>query len=254
MPWNPDRYETFKEARSVPFDDLVALIKVRPGLKVIDLGCGTGELTRRLADYLPESTVLGVDNSSEMLARAEAHKRPGLDFERRAMQDVTGQWDIVFSHAAIHWLPDHPNLIPHLMSLVSPGGQLVIQIPSNHTHFSHVLITEVASQEPFRSALNGWTRLSPVLPVTDYAELLFTSGGDNITAFEKIYPVMMRDADGIAEWTMGTALVPYFERLPKALHGLFLERYQARLREYCPTSPVFYAFKRTLFAATRSVN
>lgn len=252
MPWNPDRYEQFKTARSAPFDDLVALLSCRPGLKVIDLGCGTGELTRRLADFLPDSTVLGIDNSPEMLERAASHQRSGLSFQCQAIEDVKGKWDVVFSHAAIHWLPDHHQLIARLMSLVKPGGQLAIQIPSNHTHFSHLLITETASEEPFRSALSGWTRQSPVLALTDYAELLFASGGDNIRAFEKIYPVMMKDSDGIAEWVSGTALVPYFERLPKDLHDPFMERYRARLREYCASSPVFYAFKRTLFAATQS--
>ena len=86
MPWNPNRYEEFKEARSAPFDDLVALIEPHPGLKVIDLGCGTGELTRRLADMLPDSTVLGIDNSPEMLERAQLHERPGLHFECGAMR------------------------------------------------------------------------------------------------------------------------------------------------------------------------
>src|SRR3972149_2610153 len=70
MPWDPERYEQFERERYAPFDDLSGLVEVREGLRVIDLGCGTGELTRRLADALPESAVLGIDSSPEMLARA----------------------------------------------------------------------------------------------------------------------------------------------------------------------------------------
>jgi trans-aconitate 2-methyltransferase len=254
MPWDPDQYERFKESRSAPFDDLVALLDCRPGLRVIDLGCGTGELTARLADLLPESTVLGIDNSPEMLARAALHQRWNLRFEHQAIEDVTGQWDIVFSHAAIHWVPDHIHLIPRLMNLVSPGGQLAVQIPSNHKHPSHQAIHEIASEEPFRAELAGWTRQSPVLRLTEYAELLFASGGETVTAFEKIYPVIMRDSDGVAEWVSGTALVPYFERLSETSRRAFMERYRARLRNTLPSSPYFYAFQRILFAATRSQN
>jgi trans-aconitate 2-methyltransferase len=250
MPWNPDQYEKFKEARYAPFDDLVALIQPRPGLKVIDLGCGTGELTRRLADLLPDSDVLGIDNSPEMLAKAAVQKRVGLRFECRAIEDVEGEWDVVFSHAAIQWVNDHPHLIPRLMGMVRPGGQIAVQLPSNHRHLSHVLLGEIASDDPFRAALHGWRREFPVLSIGKYAELLFKNGGENITVFEKIYPVILKDSDGMAEWTAGTALVPYMERLPEELHAPFMERYQTLLHERWPDSPVFYAFQRTLFGAT----
>ena len=101
MPWNPDRYQQFKQERSAPFDDLLRLVDCREGLEVVDLGCGTGELTRRLADAPPESKVLGVDSSREMLARAAEQTRPGLQFEHAQIENVTGQWDLVFSNAAI---------------------------------------------------------------------------------------------------------------------------------------------------------
>src|SRR5689334_2351881 len=96
MPWDPDRYLQFREERYATFADLLALINVRPGLRVIDLGCGGGELTRRLADALPDSDVLGIDTSPEMLARAAEYARPGLRFEQRALEHVTGAWDLVF--------------------------------------------------------------------------------------------------------------------------------------------------------------
>ena len=82
MPWDPERYEEFKAERSQPFEDLIGLVHVRDGLSVIDLGCGTGELTSRLADALPGSDVLGVDSSLEMLAVASKLERDGLRFER----------------------------------------------------------------------------------------------------------------------------------------------------------------------------
>jgi trans-aconitate 2-methyltransferase len=251
MPWDPTCYHRFQRERFAPFEDLLGLVPIRPGLRVVDLGCGTGELTRRLADALPDSDVLGLDSSPEMLARAEAQARPGLRFALGAIETVTGAWDLVFSHAALQWVDDHPTLIPRLLALIRPGGRLAVQLPSNHTHPTHQLIRELAAAEPYRTALDAWSRPSPVLSIDAYATLLHDAGATDLTVYEKAYPHLLEDADALAAWTSGTALVPYFERLPTALHAPFLDAYRARLRALYPSSPVFYPFRRTLFAATR---
>jgi trans-aconitate 2-methyltransferase len=249
MPWNPTVYEKFKTQRAAPFEDLLVLIERREGMRVIDLGCGTGELTRRLADALPGSDVIGIDNSPEMLARTAEFVRPGLRFEPGNLGEASGQYDLVFSHAAIHWIDGHETLIPRLLSMVRPCGQLAIQMPSNHGHATHVLIRELADEEPFKTALGGWSRQSSVLPVDQYAELLYRHGARDLTVFEKVYPHVLENADSLADWTSGTALVPYFERLPKDLHEPFMERYRERLRTRWPSGPVFYGFRRILFVA-----
>jgi trans-aconitate 2-methyltransferase len=251
MPWNPERYHQFQQERSAPFDDLLRLVKRREGLRVIDLGCGTGELTRRLADALSGSDVLGLDSSPDMLAKAVPHARPGVHFELGSIEAVIGAWDVIFSNAAIHWVDNHRALIPRLFGLLRPGGQLVVQIPSNFSHPTHRLIVELASEEPFAQALGGWNRIIPVLSIEEYAELLYAQGGEEITVFEKIYPHVLQDADALVDWTSGTALVPYFERLSRELRERFLARYRQKLRERFPGSPVFYPFRRILFAATR---
>jgi trans-aconitate 2-methyltransferase len=229
----------------------MALVSIRPSLRVADLGCGTGELTRQLADALPGSDVVGIDNSPEMLQRAREQARPGIRFELGAIEDITGEWDLIFSHAAIHWVENHRALIPRLLSMLTPGGQLAVQMPSNHGHITHRLITEIAGEEPFQAALNGWTRRSEVLGIDAYADILYSQGIRDLTVFEKVYPHTLENADALAEWTSGTALVPYFERLPQEMHDRFMETYRARLRQHWPAGPVFYGFRRTLFAATR---
>lgn len=251
MPWNPAQYHQFQKDRFAPFEDLFGLIKVRAKLRVVDLGCGTGELTRRLADRLPLSDCLGIDSSPEMLRRALEHEREGLRFEQASIQEVEGEWDLVFSNAAIHWIDDQRSLVPHLLTLVRSGGQLAVQLPSNHTHPSHTLIREIALEEPFRSALDGWNRASPVLEINEYAELLHANGATEIIVFEKVYPSLLENSDAMAEWTKGSTLVPYFERLPENLHEPFMARYRERLRSLFPRAPVLYTFRRTLFAASR---
>ena len=258
MPWDPERYEQFKKERFAPFDDLVRLVRVGEGLRAIDLGCGTGELTRRLADALPGSDVLGIDSSAEMLERAAEFARPGLRFEQGAIENVRGEWDLIFSNAALQWVPDHARIFPTLFGMVRPGGQLAVQVPSNFDHPTHRLIDELAAQEPFRSGLDGWgldwSRSRPVLSLEQYAELLYAAGASDIVVFEKAYPHVLPDADALADWMSGTALVPYMERLPDELRAPFMERYRARLREIFPQRPVFYGFRRILFSGTKPVS
>jgi len=254
MPWSPAQYERFKRERSAPFDDLLALVRVRPDLRVIDLGCGTGELTRRLADLLPGSDVAGIDASSEMLARSASFARPGLRFEIRRIEDVEGSWDLVVSNAALHWVADHRALVPRLLSLLAPGGQIVVQMPSNFAHATHVILEEVANESPFREAFGAlgpaWTREVPVLPIEAYAELLSRHGAKDVAVLERVYLHELPDADALAEWMRGTALLRYLEPLTdEAIKTRFVERYCERLRQRFPERPVLFTFRRTFFTA-----
>ncbi len=252
MPWDPEQYHRFQAERFAPFNDLLPLVHRHPSMKVIDLGCGTGELTRRLADALPpDCDVIGIDSSPDMLARAQLQARPGLHFAQRDLRELEGGWDLIFSHAVIQWVEDHQHLISSLMGKLNPGGQLVIQMPSNHSHASHTIIVRVASEEPFQTALGGWQRPNNVLPVDQYADLLYANGGRDLTIFEKVYQHVMPGADAMVEWMRGTALIPYMERLPEELHEPFLRRYRDLMRTKFPSNSIFYGFRRILFATTK---
>ncbi|MBN1452553.1 MAG: methyltransferase domain-containing protein [Anaerolineales bacterium] len=252
MPWNPDKYHQFQTQRSAPFDDLLELVNVRPGLRVVDLGCGTGELTRRLADSLPDSDLLGLDSSPQMLEHTKEYAHPGLRFEAGNQAELEGNWDLIFSNAALQWSENHEELIPYLFSRLAPGGQIAVQVPSNHNSRTHLAILEVAGREPFVSALGGWTRQSPVLPIEAYAELLFQAEAQEIVVVEKVYPHVLENADAIVEWISGTALVPYFERL-NSLKDDFVNTIRQELRLAMPGEPVFYPFRRTFFSARKAV-
>lgn len=255
MPWNPEQYDKFKQERSAPVNDLLSLIKVRSGMKVIDLGCGTGEHTRRLADLLPKSAVIGIDSSTEMLAKTKQFERDGLSFSLGSFEDFEGEYDLIFSNAALQWRGNHEQLIPTLWKHLSIGGQIVVQMPKNQDHLSHRLARQLSQTdfgEYFPVQNNPTERFDWVLPIERYAEILFSLGGMDIVAFLKVYPHILENSDAIVEWTKGTLLVPFMEHLPTEQQPVFLERYRTVLRTEIPGSPVFYGFKRILFSAIKS--
>src|SRR5687768_15118897 len=183
MPWDPKQYHKFQAERSAPFFDLISLVEVRPNLKVVDLGCGTGELTRKLADALPHSNVTGLDSSEQMLEKAASLSSPNLRFEHRDQSQLTGEWDLIFSNAALQWSARHAELIPYLYGRLKPGGQLAVQVPSNHNHISHQIYRETAGEEPFQSILKSFQRYAPVLSIDEYARLFFDCGAESIIVF-----------------------------------------------------------------------
>jgi len=251
MTWNPEQYHKFKSDRLAPFNDLFSLLKIRAGLSVLDLGCGTGELARMLAEKLPDCHVTGVDSSPEMLAKAKTFRSARVDFKLGTVDSFAGEWDLLFSHAVLHWVDDDAALIPRLWQHIKPGGQLAVQIPANHRHPSHTCIIAAAGEAPFKEALGGWLRHSPVLEIDQYAQLLHLCGTTDFTVMEKVYPTWLPDAASIAEWTRGTTLLPYFERLPQELHEPFLQRYRDLLTEALPADPILFTFRRILFTAVK---
>jgi len=250
MPWDPTQYHKFQAERSAPFFDLLELVEVRPQLKVVDLGCGTGELTRQLADALPISNVTGIDNSPQMLDKAASHAGPNLHFEQGDQSQLTGEWDLIFSNAALHWTENHSELIPRLYERLTPGGQIAVQVPSNHNHISHQIYRETASEEMFKFILNGFQRYAPVLSIDDYARILFKSGAEKIVVFEKVYAHILENSDAVVEWISGTALVPYFERLGE-YKDEFVKAVREKMHAAMPDSPVFYPFRRIFFSARK---
>ena len=250
MPWNPEQYHKFQSERSAPFYDLLKLVEIRSHMKAVDLGCGTGELTRVLADALPESDVTGLDSSLPMLDKSASCSSSNLHFEQGDLSKLTGNWDLIFSNAAIHWCEDHEKLIQYLFSKLNDGGQLCVQVPSNHNHISHLLIRETAKEASFSKILNGFERIAPVLTIDQYTKILFEQNAKDIIVFEKVYPHVLEDSDAVVEWISGTALVPYFERLG-GHKSEFLEVLRKKMKRALPENPLLYPFRRILFSAIK---
>lgn len=251
--WDPGQYEKFASERAQPFFDLLALVQPVPGGDVVDLGCGTGELTARLHEDTQAASTLGVDNSQAMLDRAADHAGAGVSFESGDIGDFEAEsrFDVIFSNAALHWIPDHRALLDRLSSALRPGGQLAVQVPANADHPAHLLAGEVANEAPFLDAMQGAPPADVALGVLkpeQYAETLDELGFAEQHVRLQVYGHRLSSTEEVAEWTKGSSLVRFRRLLSPELFEALIARYRERLREVLgERSPYFYTFKRILF-------
>jgi trans-aconitate 2-methyltransferase len=250
--WNPSQYDRFKAERRQPFDDLVTLIAPRASMDIIDLGSGTGELTRELHDRFGARSTVGLERSAAMRETGAAFATGGLRFEAGCIEDFAPEsaFDLVFSNAALHWVEGHPALFARLRQALKPQGQLAVQMPANFGHASHETAAEVAREAPFQDALGGFVRKAPVLAVEEYAALLHTLGFRHQHVRLQVYGHSLARGSDVVEWTRGSLLTSYQERLPPDLYDRFLARYRETLAERIdPDAPFFFTFKRILMWA-----
>lgn len=247
--WNPNQYHRFQNERSQPFFDLLSLVQPIPGGRAIDLGCGTGELTRIMHGTTGARSSIGLDNSETMLERSAQYTGDGLTFRLGTILRFAPQrpFDLIFSNAALQWVPDHERLFERLRAGLAPGGQLAVQVPSNHDHPSHLVAHAIAREEPFRTELDGYTRQVPVQRLDWYANRLNDLGFPEQHVREQVYGHHLAGPEEVVEWTKGTLLTDYEQRLTPESFAAFLALYRERLlAELGETRPYFYAFKRIL--------
>jgi trans-aconitate 2-methyltransferase len=229
-------------------------VRNRDTPSVLDLGCGTGALTAELHRALHARSTLGIDSSLAMLERAARVSAPGLRFELADIATLSSRerYDVVFSNAALQWLPDHDALLARLARLLQPHGELAVQVPANFDHPSHTVATQVAREPEFAEALGSWVRVSPVLQPERYAELLHELGLVAVHVRLQVYGHELDGASEVVEWTMGSLLTDYQARMPEALFERFVQRYRRRVMSVLGDHrPYFYAFKRILMRAAR---
>jgi trans-aconitate 2-methyltransferase len=197
-----------------------------------------------------------VDSSDAMLDRAREVAVEGVRFVRGDITtwDPDAPFDVVFSNAALQWVPDHPRLFARLSGMLVPGGELAVQVPANFDHVSHTLAAGLAREEPFASAMGGYVRTFAVLAPEAYATLLHDLGFDAQSVRLQVYAHVLESTDSVVEWVRGTLLTDYESRLPEALYQEFVARYRKRLLAALGDQrPYFYPFKRILLWGRRPV-
>lgn len=252
--WDPEQYARFAAERAQPFWDLVGLLDTSgPIERLVDLGCGPGDLTAELAARLGAREALGVDSSPAMLEKAAAHDGAHLSFELGdlATWHAPDGVDLVFANASLHWVPDHRRVLERWTASLRPGGQLGVQVPSNADATPYLIAAEVAEREPFATAMDGDVPpdvvAANVRPPEWYAQTLYDLGFAEQHVHLRVYDHLLPSTAAVAEWLKGTSLTRFFDVLPSELHEPLVDEFRAELlARLGDHSPYFFPFRRIL--------
>ena len=257
--WNPEQYLKFSEERTQPCRDLAARVSIPDVHHVVDLGCGPGNSTQVLAERWPDAEITGVDSAAEMInAAIQAHPRGRWivgDIAKWAGEEEQ-QFDVVFSNAALQWLPDHTGLYPKLFARVAAGGVLAIQIPSSLDRPAYRLLREMA-------ASIGWRRWFPTGRVRTwhaqdwefYYDLLAPLAA-RVDMWQTEYFHVMPNAETVVEWYKTTGMRPYLNAIGEdADRDKFITEYTEKIRAAYPPRPdgkILFSFLRIFLIAYRA--
>lgn len=254
MTWNPNQYLKFSEPRLRPAVDLLARVTVENPKHVYDLGCGVGNITRILAQRWPTAVITGIDDSAEMLAQA-AKESSRITWARQSLATWTPDQptDVIFSNAALHWLPNHERLFRSLVSRLSPGGTLAVQMPRNFSAPSHTAIADTVRDGPWRDKLEPLLISNPVADPTFYYSLLERDAAE-LDIWESEYLHALDGDDPVKEWTKGTWLKRFLDALDEPERSNFERAYAERVRAAYPrqaNGKTLFPFKRLFIVLTK---
>jgi len=229
--WDPRIYERYKTYRDRPALDLMLRIpKDLEPRDIWDLGCGSGEHAALLKRRHPAARVHGLDSSPEMLAEARA--RP--DDVEWVQGDISAfapaqPPDLIFTNAALQWLPDHAGLYPRLVKTLAPGGVFACQVPMTFETPWHVALREAAAEGRWAGRLEGVRGINPVARPETYYDWLAPLASD-VDIWSTVYLHVLQGPDPVVDWMRGTGLRPYLQALKGPQEeAAFLDAYRARL-------------------------
>ncbi len=255
--WDPQQYLQFEHERTQPSIDLVARIPLEGPKTIIDIGCGPGNSTQILRTRWPQADIVGLDISEKMIERARMDY-PGQTWMigDASTLEADREYDIVFSNAAIHWIPGHHQLIRRLFQIVRKDGIIAIQVPANHESPLYKIILNVAQRSKWSAFTSGLEGMITYHSAEYYYNELVSLTKD-IALWETTYYHILKSHQDLVEWYKGTAMKPFLESLPTDENREEFE--QAVLTECKKQYPlqsdgrILYLFKRLFFTARKTV-
>ena len=258
--WDPGQYHRFTDHRLRPALELLGRVPVEDASLVCDLGCGSGNVTRLIAERFAAACVVGVDISNEMLAKA-AETSSRIEWVRADIANWEPERapELIYSNAALHWIDDHAALIPRLFGFLAPGGCFALQMPLSYSMPSHVLMRDTLSNGGVGGSRLGDRALAAsvarkwVLDAEEYHDLLAPEA-KSVDVWETEYVQQLEGEDPVFEWVKATGLRPILNDLHGAERERFIEVYRERLSRAYPRRAgghTLYPFRRLFMVAIR---
>lgn len=250
--WNSNQYTKFENERTQPSIDLIRRINIFPE-SILDIGCGPGNSTNQLSVFFPDADILGIDSSDNMLSKANK-TYPNLKFRKCFVPDEldsVGNYDLIFSNACLHWIPDHETLLPKLMSKLNDGGILAVQMPLVQNAVFYKTLNKLVSDGKWSklSKINNFHNLTP-----DKTYDMLSVISQRVTMWETTYYHIVPSHSSVIEWYKGSGLRPYLESLDQIEKQEFINDLLKLIETSYPVqadSSVILKMPRLFFTAVR---
>ena len=223
---------------------------------ILDLGCGDGVLTARLAELVPHGSVLGIDSSVGMIGSAAEHVQPNLSFRLMDISEIdfARAFDVIFSNATLHWVKDHQNPLARVHSALRPGGIARFNFAANGNcaEFFEV-VQEVMARPDHRLHFADfeWPWYMP--KIEDYRRLLQDSPFDDARVWGENADRAFPSAESLTGWIDQPSIVPFLQPLPAEDRRRFRDTVVQRMiaRTGRPDGTYFVSFRRINVFAVR---
>lgn len=198
MKWNSNLYDVKHNFVSKYGEDLIELLAPKEGERVLDLGCGTGDLAAAIA--AKGADVVGLDSSAEMIEAARS-KYPLLKFVVASADDFHDDetFDAVFSNATLHWVLKHKEAVECIHRSLKPAGRFVAEF-GGKGNVSTIVTALKGALEKLGNTTAARKQIWYFPSLSEYATLLEQNGFRVVLAAHFDRPTRLKDKDGIRNW------------------------------------------------------
>lgn len=235
---------------------LISQIRLSGNEAVLDLGCGDGVLTERIAQLVPDGTVLGVDASRGMIETAKRLERDGLKFIQMDIDDLDFQerFDIIYSNAALHWVKDHRRLLENALRALRRGGRIYWNFAGEGTCVAFNDIMQKIIEKPeYAGYFTGFEWPWVMLTAGEYDRMARAAGLNIVKIIEENKDRYFADADELIGWIDQPSIVPFLHEVPEEKKEQFRQDVITEMlgRTRQPDGTYFETFRRINICAER---
>jgi trans-aconitate 2-methyltransferase len=208
--------------------ELLSGLRLRGDERVLDIGCGDGKLSAEIAQMVPSGRVVGIDSSPEMIGFARdnfpPHTHPNLSWEVMDAQELRfdGEFDLAFSNAVLHWVPDQGSVLRGVERSLRSGGSLLFQMGGRGMASNVVqVMMSLLSREEWGRYFHDFSLPYRFCAPEEYTQWLEEAGLRPLRV-ELVPKDMTHDGrQGLAAW-IRTTWLPFTQRLPEELREDFI--------------------------------